>query len=132
MKTKAVVKARGGGAQQWYSARQLSQLRKKCRTQYSWNLLLAGLFLYARTCEHGFALVATFSRIRLELQTSLTRTHRRKNLPLVLAVRRLASFYGESAAKVDDAHHARNAGCQYCCRPALREWDTRTRLALEP
>ena len=59
MKIKAVVKARGGGAQQWYNARQLSQLRSKCRTQYSWNLLLAGLLLHERTCAHGYLYICT-------------------------------------------------------------------------
>ena len=79
MKIKAVVKARGGGAQQWYNARQLSQLRSKCRTQYSWNLLLAGFLLHEQTSVHGyihvdiesFAMASTLSTERLDLQTVL-------------------------------------------------------------
>ena len=42
IKIKAKVRARGTRSQHWYPESRVQILRKKCRTQSLWNLLLAG------------------------------------------------------------------------------------------
>ena len=42
IKIKAKVRARGTRSQNWYPESRLQILRKRCRTQSLWNLLLAG------------------------------------------------------------------------------------------